>query len=665
MAGLDALSNVALRPWPAPEKEALSKEDIFAQVGQLTSERKQYLREITEKSLLEDIAAGRDGIVESVEEDKKEEVLSQAEMVEKLGKARHDVYSKLEWASFAAGNALNLVSLILSRDLSKHPNRKESENLYTPMFQQMKVPRGSLGLVKEALAEQPDPSKIRPDDPKKGQLEYIQRRKALVMKGSRIEALDWATDTLLKAATDLESNIRKETRYWSEMLSISDKGWPVQRTWKGIKNAPYAVKFGPPEASNQFRSRGLAPLRMDDDGSIILDPALFLKPKTLRVRISEDDNIMGASQATIHGALDELAIEKSIQLARASLFEEELFYEMSIESRQLLSYGVELRDTVIHVPVPGEHSVPRKILIDCIAQDDSSLVTSDASQSPLAQSIAEGLRILLAHEHRMRLFRRTRLPPPMTQHKRQQPTPPLLRTLLAMLSHMNAVNSLHVYLGTIVSTLRSAGLEVALQATREMEWEKLTETIKKADTTKDFTATDQLLATFIRPFEGKATLSLSSSVGSPPENVIIGTRTYIGPPHFGTEHKLTLPPSLIKLLNLEHDPQRQLKLTSTEEVKTYLDWILSLDISQTLLFQEYHGRSAIKSSEPCIWVVSRGSKKGFIKEDYVEIAIENATMKVTARAQGQLATGVAVESFTWNGTSGRPSLKDKVRSWLG
>lgn len=100
MSGAESLSNVALRPWPAPEKEALSKEDIFAQVARLTSERKQYLRDITEKTLLEDVAAGRDGIVDSVEEagqGKKEEVLSQAEMVEKLEKARHDVYNKLEY----------------------------------------------------------------------------------------------------------------------------------------------------------------------------------------------------------------------------------------------------------------------------------------------------------------------------------------------------------------------------------------------------------------------------------------------------------------------------------------------------------------------------------------------------------------------------------------
>lgn len=99
MSGADALSNVALRPYPAPAKDALSREDLFAQVTQLTTERRQYLRDITESTLLEDIAAGRDGVVDSIEgarAGQKEEALSQAEMTERLSKARQEVYSKLE-----------------------------------------------------------------------------------------------------------------------------------------------------------------------------------------------------------------------------------------------------------------------------------------------------------------------------------------------------------------------------------------------------------------------------------------------------------------------------------------------------------------------------------------------------------------------------------------
>lgn len=70
---------------------------MLVQIEQLATERKQPLREITEKVLLDDIAAGRDGHTEASgeEQDQKEESSSQ-ETLEKLAKARHEAFTKLE-----------------------------------------------------------------------------------------------------------------------------------------------------------------------------------------------------------------------------------------------------------------------------------------------------------------------------------------------------------------------------------------------------------------------------------------------------------------------------------------------------------------------------------------------------------------------------------------
>lgn len=401
---------------------------------------------------------------------------------------------------------------------------------------------------------------------------------------------------------------------------------------------------------------------MDKDGRIILDPALALKPKTMRVQISHDGKVTGTSHLPTQSHLGELAIEQSIQLARDSLFEEELFHEISMESRQLLAYGVELRDSVISINAEGLSG--RKILIDCIDRDDDILAGTDHSQDWLAQNIAEALRLLLAHEHRMRLHRRSQIPPPLTQRKREQPSPPLLRTLLGLFSHLSAVDTLHAYLDTVVKTLKSAGLDVSLESSREISWVKMAEIISESKK-KDISTTDQLLAVFIRPFEATASLSLPSSGRGQSENITIATRTFIGPPHFGAEHKMTLPPSLIRVLGLEHDQQRQLKFPTTEEVKSYLDWALSLDLSQTFLFKEYSGRSIVKSMDPRVSILLKGSKKDAIKENDVSVRFENGVLKVTAIGNVHLATGAAVESFTWDGPTGKGTLKDKVKSWVG
>ncbi|KAF2644823.1 mediator of RNA polymerase II transcription subunit 17 [Massarina eburnea CBS 473.64] len=650
-------ANVTLRAWPAPAKEALGKEDIIPQIIQLTTERG-HLRGITEKTLLEDIEAGKDvpeDVMEDVETADKKEEPSLKARIEELQRAKVEMFQKLEFASFHAGNAMNLVNLCLSRDPARN-----LETAYTPMFKLTNVPRGSFGIDKGKTLDESE--RLEDVEIREG----LKERRRLAMKGSRMEALDWATDSLLKAAVELETQGKKEAKYWEEILSISEKGWPLHRTRKEARNAPYAVRYGLPEASNHFKARGLAPLRMNKDGGIILDPNLRLKPKTLRVRISDNGQITGTSHLPSQGDLDDLAIEQSIQLSRDSLFEEELFHEMSLESRQLLGYGTEYRSSVIHIAVQGLRSPVegRKILIDCIDRDGQLQLREELSQDWLAQNIAEALRLLLAHEHRMRLHRRSQIPPPMSQNKRQQSSPPLLRTLLAMFSHMDAVDSLHAYMCATAKTLMSAGLDVTLETSREASWVKLTEVIKEAHK-KDLPATDQLLLAFTRPFDGLASISLPSSSGTQTERITIATRTYIGQPVFGSEHKLTLSPTLVEVLALEADQQRQFKFASTAEAISYLDWILALDIAHVYLPKEHPGNSVIRSEEPHITFQSSGSSKMTIKEDDLSIELKSAVLKATAYTNTHLNTGATVESFTWHGSGGQPSLKDKVKSWIG
>lgn len=67
MPGADSLTNVTLRPWPTPKKEELGSQDLLRQVEQLANERG-HLRNVTEKSLREDIAAGKDAPAEPASE---------------------------------------------------------------------------------------------------------------------------------------------------------------------------------------------------------------------------------------------------------------------------------------------------------------------------------------------------------------------------------------------------------------------------------------------------------------------------------------------------------------------------------------------------------------------------------------------------------------------
>lgn len=108
------------------------------------------------------------------------------------------------------------------------------------------MPSGSLELAKGSPEDDTYKAEVRE------RAAADEKRRVLVMKGSRMDALDWATDSLLKAATELEGEIRKETKYWDEILSISEKSWSLQRTRKGARNAQFAVRYGPPEGMNHY-----------------------------------------------------------------------------------------------------------------------------------------------------------------------------------------------------------------------------------------------------------------------------------------------------------------------------------------------------------------------------------------------------------------------------
>jgi mediator of RNA polymerase II transcription subunit 17 len=401
---------------------------------------------------------------------------------------------------------------------------------------------------------------------------------------------------------------------------------------------------------------------MDKDGSIILDPALALKPKTFRVRISIDGKITGTSQVPLDGDAPTRSLEKSIQLARDSLLEEELYYEMSLETRQLLAYGVELRDSTITIDLPqmGSVSQDRKLLIDCIPRDDSIASNQGHEHDWFARNIAEALRLLLAHEHSMRLYRRSQLPPPLTGQTREQLPPPLLRTLLAVLSHIAGVDSLYVYLDLVAKTLNSAGLDATLETTRETSWANLMESLKTTPK-KGLSATDQLLEIFMKPLDGKATLTLPTANGAQSENLIVVTRTIIGQPTFGTEHKLTLPSTLSSDIGLF----QQHKFANVAELKSYLDWILSLHIAHRLLKSEYASRSQTRTQDPRLSIRSKDSKKGLKSTKDIRIDFNDGELRVTA-----LAVDAAPETedserwHTWNGTNGSASLKEVIKEWI-
>jgi mediator of RNA polymerase II transcription subunit 17 len=103
MSGPAALSDVALRPWPAPKKDELKPEELKGQIAQLTGERG-HLRDITEKSLQDEIIAGKDVTDSAAEQsDKKagkKETQSREQRKQEVVGMQFEMCQELECASY-------------------------------------------------------------------------------------------------------------------------------------------------------------------------------------------------------------------------------------------------------------------------------------------------------------------------------------------------------------------------------------------------------------------------------------------------------------------------------------------------------------------------------------------------------------------------------------
>ena len=100
MPGNESLSDVALRPWPAAAKDELNAEDLMRQVEQLTAERG-HLRNITEKSLQDDVIAGKDNPDDAKkgEEDETEmkDAPSKAQQQQDVIRMQQEMYNQMEY----------------------------------------------------------------------------------------------------------------------------------------------------------------------------------------------------------------------------------------------------------------------------------------------------------------------------------------------------------------------------------------------------------------------------------------------------------------------------------------------------------------------------------------------------------------------------------------
>ncbi|KAK6438798.1 RNA polymerase II mediator complex subunit [Oleoguttula sp. CCFEE 5521] len=435
------MAALAFQPWPlvAPKKPALI--DILTHI----SLERGHFRDITESSLQEELAAA-DALSPSSSDsaDDYEETTSKSAAKvapstrQELYAVKKDMLCQLDEAQRQISDAVQFMSLLNSE--------------HTPAAEKS-LSKAYMGPVQGGTLGTDIWQRMDADYAREGQHEHL-------AQNVKMRGLQESADSLLGAAKRLEVNVKKETEYWNQMLSISEKGWNVCRV--GGRSNRLGVRFGFSESAGEFAGRSVAALQTDSEGSISLERGVGVKPKGLRVSVIRDGQVVGRSYLRSVADSSESTLGSRIRRARDSIFDEELYREMLLECRTMTAVGVRLKGSAIEVP----YSVDADARTDRVELDLVPLSAETGTQlnienpdDTLAQALALACRLLLTEAHRERLNARSATPQPLAERKVEKPVVEILRPIAALLSHSEAMQSLNAHLHETSTLLLRASVK--------------------------------------------------------------------------------------------------------------------------------------------------------------------------------------------------------------
>lgn len=294
------------------------------------------------------------------------------------------------------------------------------------------------------------------------------------------------------------------------------------------------------------------------------------------MRVKKQGKVTGSSSLSqfVTAAVADDSVEKTILQSRDTLFEEELFHELTREARVMVSSGVTAHKDLIEF----EYEAGEQILLDLVDADDlkpeneTDSAENTGTNNTEAEAIAHALRILLSYAHRQNLRRRSQFPPPLTNHKRPTPQYQLLRPILSYMQHDAHVRSLQSFLQDVYQVLNSAGLPSKYTTS---EFSSLQFNHSHVD--QFSTAVETLLGQFMEPLESRFTGSMANPTST--YNIRVHTTmpdTSSRQMALGTDYEFTIrlpnypytqPPSRI---GLKHEVELLLLRLITLDLITYI-----------------------------------------------------------------------------------------------
>ena len=336
-------------------------------------------------------------------------------------------------------------------------------------------------------------------------------------------------------------------------------------------------------------------------------------------------------------------MEKEILNARNSIFDEELHHEIHREARNLINQGVRCVGTSVLIPFETD----KQIEIDLVTPE-SSASEDIIGSSPVVDTVATSLHILLSYAHRQSLQNRSQKPPPLRESRNPRPLYALLKPVIEYFQHRSHVQSMQTFLEQLRKTLAVAGLDLATETFESFQ-------DLAVATNKPYNSTiETLLQRLTSSPHSTTTLHLPDGA----TNVRIDIHTALHPPTLGSSFHVSnnniLPMTPIAQL----PPSAQ--YSSLAPLESYITHTTCLSILQYLLSQF----STWRGFSPCSNSIMR-NRPGSRDREIVSVVLDKGQLGLTWQRIGRLNDQ---GTWTWDdlgveGVGEKRSLVDVFRTF--
>ena len=194
-------------------------------------------------------------------------------------------------------------------------------------------------------------------------------------------------------------------------------------------------------------------MRRGDDGTVQLDCGkLGGVSERLLVTYEKNGEVVGRSPLPAQ-TKDDASLQARVLEARNTIFAQELWFELSRESRSLFAYGVRTDGARLICEV-GESS---RIILELVPLEQTPLSNDSFPENIISEAISATLHILLSYAHRYNELMRIRPLPPHIRRVRGQQPYALFKPIIARTLHMRSVQSCTEYVAELVAALKKAG----------------------------------------------------------------------------------------------------------------------------------------------------------------------------------------------------------------